>query len=197
MWTNPEPSEAGPIEARAHELIAPPTTVVEEIRPPQNTGANEFVGPVLVMLLLGLSVWAARQLGWSSWTWVRPRQGRRAVMPGDPLPDVAEAQVQLDLVAASVALATGRPKEAIIRCWLQVQDDVANAGVPVLETETSAEYVQRVISAVSIDPTPIEKLAALYGEARFSKHEMGDERRTQASECLTQVNDALEQEVHR
>jgi hypothetical protein len=49
----------------------------------------------------------------------------------------------------------------------------------------------RVIAAASVDPGPISELAALYREARFSDHEMGDAHRRQAIAALERIDVSL------
>jgi hypothetical protein len=75
---------------------------------------------------------------------------------------------------------------------MQLEADVAAAGLPRRTTETSSEYVERVIGRSSVDPLPITELAALYREARFSVHELRDEHRDRASRALDDVVAALD-----
>jgi hypothetical protein len=58
-------------------------------------------------------------------------------------------------------------------------------------SETSAEFVVRTLRAIDVDPRPIGALAALYREARFSDHELGEARRTAAREALQALHEEL------
>ena len=53
-----------------------------------------------------------------------------------------------------------------------------------VSSETSAEYVARVVASGSVNAGPIGELAALYREARFSRHDLGDEHRARAFASL-------------
>jgi hypothetical protein len=60
-----------------------------------------------------------------------------------------------------------------------------------VSSETSAEYVARVVASGSVNAGPIGELAALYREARFSRHDLGDEHRARALASLERVAVAL------
>lgn len=119
--------------------------------------------------------------------------GRRFSLPGrsgigDRLPS---STVTIDAASARAALLEGRPRNAIVACWVELERDAAAAGVPRLEAETSAEYAARVVRHAIGDPGPIDALAALYREARFSQHELTDAHRAQAMQALEAVLAAL------
>jgi hypothetical protein len=89
------------------------------------------------------------------------------------------------------ALAQGSPRNAIVECWLRLEEDVAAAGLPRHVSETSAEFTTRVLGWYAIDPAPIADLAALYREARFSRHELGQGERDRALVALRRVHAML------
>lgn len=124
----------------------------------------------------------------SHWT---VRRRRRSGEMDEPLPDVDEALVSVDGVAARRALAEGTPRNAIVACWMQLERDAADAGLARRESETSAEYVERVVEASSVDPGPIRDLSALFREARFSDHALDEGHRQRAVEALGRVEAAL------
>ena len=74
---------------------------------------------------------------------------------------------------------------------MNLERDAGEAGLPRAAAETSAEYVERVVAASSVDPAPIRELAALYREARFSRHELGDDHRSRALAALDRVEAVL------
>jgi hypothetical protein len=78
---------------------------------------------------------------------------------------------------------------------MQLERAAATAGLQRAAAETSAEYVERVVAASSIDPAPIRELAVLYREARFSRHELGDAHRTRAFAALNRVEVVLRRSV--
>jgi hypothetical protein len=57
--------------------------------------------------------------------------------------------------------------------------------------ETSAEYTTRVLAAAGLDGEAITTLAALYREARFSTHALGETDRRRAAAALRTVHASL------
>jgi hypothetical protein len=72
---------------------------------------------------------------------------------------------------------------------------VADAGLPRHVAETSAEFTTRVLASYSLDPSPVNELAALYREARFSVHPMEQADRDRALIALRHVHAALAEPV--
>ena len=58
-------------------------------------------------------------------------------------------------------------------------------------SETSAELVKRLLIALDLDPRAIGRLAALYREARFSEHDLGEDRRAEARSALRALHEDL------
>lgn len=176
-----------------------PVEVVEEAEPTPPEPEEEQQDPIdhwlvqaialIVLAGFALVVMAVIANWWPS-TWTVRRRRRSSEM-GEPLPDVDDALVSVDGVAARRALAEGTPRNAIVACWMQLERDAAAAGLARLESETSAEYVERVVEASSVDPGPIRDLSALFREARFSDHVLGEGHRQRAVEALGRVEAAL------
>ncbi|MGB8859996.1 MAG: DUF4129 domain-containing protein [Ilumatobacteraceae bacterium] len=103
------------------------------------------------------------------------------------LPEVDDRPLAIDVVSARAALQGGRPRNAIVACWMRLESDAASAGLARLAAETPTEYVERVVAASSVDPAPIGELASLYREARFSRHELSDDHRARACAALDRV----------
>jgi hypothetical protein len=148
------------------------------------------IAAVLLALLAVMIVYAVTT------TWFRRLKIRRRLPPAPParvvlLPDVAPADVVLDVEAQLDALATGTPRNAIVACWLRLEEDVAKAGLPRHQAETSAEFTSRVLASLSLDAAPVVELAALYREARFSTHPMDQLDRDRALTALRQIHAAL------
>ena len=49
----------------------------------------------------------------------------------------------------------------------------------------------RVLAAMTVDDASIRRLGALYREARFSRHELGEPQRQAAIESLTELLEQL------
>lgn len=193
VWTNPGPSGAdAPVVV---DSDPPPSRTVDE---PGERSTPGWIGQVLRVLAIGLfaviviaGVFAATQARPTAqrWRWAPPR--RRDEPFADPLPDADDRPVRVDAHAARSALTHGSPRNAIVACWMQLERDIADAGIPRRSSETSGEYVERVVGRASVDPAPIGELASLYREARFSRHELGDEQRERATVALDLVVAAL------
>lgn len=110
--------------------------------------------------------------------------------PGVPLPDVAEA-VRDDAERQYAALRTGAPRNAIVECWARLEHTVTSTGLTVRGSATSTETTQRVLATYLVDDAAITRLAALYREARFSRHEISEAMRNEAIETLALLHDGL------
>jgi hypothetical protein len=197
VWITP-PAEVSPSSidgAGPLETVAPRDSVPLDRREPHLWGQTvlQILRVLVIVLTVTVAVWFVRTGGWprTRRSGVRERRGPKVTA----LPEVAERELAVDVEAARVALAGGSPRNAIVACWMQLERAAAAAGLPRNAAETSAEYVERVVAASSVDPAPIRELAALYREARFSDHELGDDHRTRALAALNRVEAALRPSV--
>ncbi len=172
----------GPLETVAPRAPVPPDRVE---RHHWGDVVGQLLGVLVIVLAVTVAVWIVRTGG--SPKSRRSRERERSVRQVTALPEVPERELAVDVEAARGALAGGSPRNAIVACWMQLERDAAAAGLPRDAAETSAEYVERVVAASSVDPAPIRELAALYREARFSRHELGDDHRTRALAALNRV----------
>lgn len=118
----------------------------------------------------------------------------------EPLPDPAEWEVAAptgrdelaDAVEAGLAeLARGPVDETIIACWVRLEDAVATAGVERFPWETPAELATRALHELAVPEVATRRLLALYREARYSRHELHEDARTEAAEALREIRAAL------
>jgi Domain of unknown function (DUF4129) len=77
-------------------------------------------------------------------------------------------------------LEAGEPRNAIVAAWLNLESSAAATGLSRDPAETSTEYTARVLATWDVDGSRLADLAALYREARFSMHELGEEHRRRA-----------------
>jgi hypothetical protein len=129
---------------------------------------------------------------WPRRRWLSPGRGRAV----PPWPSVAPApHVEQELASAVDAglarLDGGPPGDAIVACWLGLERAAARAGTPRHAAETSAELTERVLAEHRVTPQTLRRLAALYREARFSRHRLGEEVRDEARELFERVRDEL------
>jgi Domain of unknown function (DUF4129) len=190
IWQAPSSDVASPIdEAVQPDTIEPePIAPTDRIELPKQVGTLLQVVAGLLSILAVVMALAVVKVGHvPEARWRRRRDGLdRALSPLPELPDLA-----LDVDSARTALSGGTPRNAIVACWVQLESDAAAAGLPRLAAETAAEYAERVVGASSVDPAPIGELAALYREARFSRHELDDDHRKRAFAALERVEAAL------
>lgn len=123
----------------------------------------------------------------------RPRlrwRGRLASDDFEVLPDVAAAVIK-QAAGQRAALLDGTPRNAIVRCWLQLERDVAAVGLDRDPADTSLEFTERVLARYTVDPEAITNLATLYREARFSDHPLDESNRQAALDALDRLHHTL------
>ena len=127
------------------------------------------------------------------WLWLHrwhpPEQPEE--VPFEVLPAQVAASISRDRTAQLEAVAEGAPRNGIVACWLRLQASVEEAGVPPRRSDTSAEFVQRALRSLDLDPRAVATLAALYREARFSEHPVGEDARDAARAALESLHDDL------
>ncbi|UYM06455.1 DUF4129 domain-containing protein [Solicola gregarius] len=147
----------------------------------------------IILVLIGLTLLAAvialLRAGRAGFLARRRRGG--IAPPGEALPDVAAA-VREDAAGQYAALRTGSPRNAIVACWVRLEDSVMSAGLTVRGSETSSELTHRILAKYGVDDAAITRLGALYREARFSRHEVTESMRTAAIDALDRVHASLE-----
>ena len=78
-----------------------------------------------------------------------------------------------------------------MRAWLLLGEAAATAGSARRPAESAREYAHRLADAYQLPAQSLERLAALYREARFSDHEMRSEQRELARRELFALQTAL------
>ena len=192
LWSESSnaPADVPTQAARSTVPPPPPPSLLEPTGLSERTTAVlQIVALLFLALVIGVGVPTVRAL-------TRPAQAPESGAPGghdaSALPDaIFPDVVAVDVAAARAALAQGPPRNAIVACWMQLEHDAAAAGLGRVASETAAEYAARVVAAASVDPGPIGELAALYREARFSRHELDDVHRARALAALDRVAAAL------
>ncbi len=145
---------------------------------------------VLVLVVLAVLVALARTL-------LERWRAQREVVP-DGVDDDLLPEVLLEGVREGEALISrGTPANAVISAWVALEDAVRSVGVPDDDTRTAAELVQSVLRRHAVRQEPLDVLAALYREARFSQHPVEEAQRSAAREALQQVQADLRAVVHR
>jgi Domain of unknown function (DUF4129) len=143
--------------------------------------AAAFLAVGLLLLLLLRGAWRRR--------WHAPERPQEVDF--EVMPDAVRDALRRDVATQLAAVDGGSPRNGIVACWLRLQEIVTAAGHPPHRAETSAEFVVRTLRALDLDPRAVGALAALYREARFSEHEVGEDARTAARSALQELHEDL------
>lgn len=136
-----------------------------------------LVGAVIVLVTV---LRVLRQLKFS-------RRARRPEVRWDIAEPTGHEELAEVVDAGLRALQTGVVADAIIACWVKLEEAAAGAGVERDPAETAAELTARVLHRHDVTVDSIATLLDLYREARYSEHGMGDESRAVAQAALARV----------
>jgi hypothetical protein len=190
VWERPDAGE--PLTPATIPVGAPSITFVPPIPVfdgEEDDDASEAAWQILQTVLLGalfvMIVGAGYLLRGLVFRYIRRDEDDEERFP--VLPDVTTVMAE-DAEAQFTALASGSPRNAIVACWIRLEEAVASAGVHPRPADTPAELTARVLAAHAVARDAIDELAALYREARFSTHELGERQRTEAVEALRRLH---------
>ncbi len=192
LWSDPPPAGVTTVlvnQPDATSTIAPEDTTAQGEPVNRPWGGNLFgylaalVALIVIVLVLRTRGVTVGRSGWRRWL--------RNAGAGDDLPEIEQPDLMAEVAAADAALGVGSPRNAIVACWMQLERGVAASGLERLPAETSLEYVERVVAASSVRPEPIQELADLYREARFSRHDMSEADRGRTRVLLRDVVEAV------
>ncbi len=148
--------------------------------------AGVALAPFVVgLVFLPALVWVPR---------LRVRFGRLRRRP--PPPATVEDEVPAARLAAAVdeglrELDQGGPGEGVVASWVLLERAAAEAGTHRAAPETPSELVTRLLDRHAVSSGPLLRLADLYREARFSRHEVPEAARAEARAALEQVREEL------
>ena len=100
-------------------------------------------------------------------------------------------QVVRDAEEQDALLGDGDARNAIVETWHRFEVQGERAGVPRKASETSSEYALRILDLADADTGPVNRLAELYREARFSDHEITERHRSEALAALAAIRRSL------
>lgn len=151
-----------------------------------------FVGDVVRALLLVAAVVAVALL--LRWLWrVVPRY-RSRVQTGTlalELPEADPEEVVRGAERRLGLLLEGEPRNAIVACWVDLEQAVESTGLERHPSETPTELTRRVLATWEVSPRHLDQLAELYREARFSRHPLHEGHREAAVHHLTALHEDL------
>ena len=126
---------------------------------------------------------------------VGQRRRREPALPDvsvEPLPAVPERLRGPSAQERRERLTHGDVRNAVVACWLDLEESAASAGLARQDSQTPADYVGDVLARWEVDPAALTELAELYREARFSTHPMTDAHRDRALAALDRIHADLE-----
>ena len=203
--SGPERIFAGPL----HDPSVRPITPSISQRPPlggrvprrgdaHTTPFFELVGWVVKLMLLAclllLLYYATRALvRYLQDRTIRARPKRPDYVDFDVLddPEPLIDQMREDADEQFELLLGGHPRNAIVACWDRFEEQAERVKASRRSWETSSEFTLRLLEAVSADAAAVSRLEALYREARFSEHDIGEDQRQDAVEALRAIHASL------
>jgi len=85
--------------------------------------------------------------------------------------------------------------ETILQCYKRMCEILSNAGLEAASEETAREFAENISSKLQIGKEAVTGLTFLFEEARYSNHEISEEKRTTALSHLQFLQQALSANV--
>ncbi|MFD1718929.1 DUF4129 domain-containing protein [Georgenia deserti] len=187
---DPELERGGARREGPVELPSGDQTPMPALDPLAGPGADarvrwDIVADVVGVLLLVLLAAAL----WRVWRWWRGRRTDRS------LPDDEDVDAELLLRAtgsqARRRATEGDPRNAIVACWVALEDAAERAGLARDPAETAGEFTARVLATWEVAPATVSNLADLYRTARFSRRPITETDRAAALDLLGRIHQAI------
>jgi hypothetical protein len=128
---------------------------------------------------------------------------RRIVV--DEEDEVEDEETPPETVAAAVAAGRAAvqdrtitdPREAIVACFAAMERALAGVGGDVAprEADTPAEVLRRGLEGASLPAPPARTLLRLFQEARFSRHPLDEDDRSDADRALSEILNSLDARI--
>lgn len=93
------------------------------------------------------------------------------------------------------ALSEADPRNAVVACWVALEEAVRRSGLRDDPSETASELTIRVLGRWQVDQAAITDLSEAYREARFSRHPVSEQQRDRAISALERIHEDLRQRV--
>jgi Domain of unknown function (DUF4129) len=121
---------------------------------------------------------------------------RKVELPQAETADVEWERVKAERLAEAVdsslsRIDSGDATDAVIACWVALEETAASAGVGREPSETPAEFTVRVLGIGGVSEPQLVRLGELYREARYSTHGSTEEARSEARAALHVLRDEL------
>jgi hypothetical protein len=83
------------------------------------------------------------------------------------------------------------PRRAVIAAYARLERALAAYGLPRRPAEAPGEYLQRIFADLDVGRRSVERLTALFTQAKFSQHEIGPATKEEAIAALETVREEL------
>lgn len=179
------------------ETVTPSVTAPTPGEPPGEENVTPFEMPAWVSLLWQAAVYVGVAL---LLLYLARRLYRMLRQVELPVAEENQAEdwerLKTDRLAEAVdagldTVGSGTATDAVIRCWVALEEAAASVGVARAPAETPAEFTVRVLGVGGISAPQLDRLAELYREARYSSHGSTEAAREQARAALTLLRDEL------
>jgi hypothetical protein len=205
--SGPERIFAGPLHdpdiGPAHPTYSPPRTPSFQVH--RHGGSllhdNPFftaVGWVVRIAILVCLLWLAYQGAKRLLERLKDFRRRKSPPPPEPVdfdvlddPEPLVEEMRRDADEQFELLLGGEPRNSIVACWDRFEEQAERVKAARHRWETSSEFTLRLLDAVSADETAVARLESLYREARFSEHEIDEDRRQAAVEALRAIHASI------
>lgn len=191
------------VSAATPTVASTPSVGTATASPPSKPQPQQADLPRVVWFLLyGLLLVLAGLLLWLLWGLVERRRRKAQVAGFTPSDldtfDAGAEQRLVDVVQEQLAdLRSGSPRNAVVACWLALEEAVTDTGLYRHPSSTSVEFTEKVIEAYTLNEAAIRRLSALYREARFSSHAITEQHRQAAARALQTLSAELSHRVSR
>jgi hypothetical protein len=154
---------------------------------------SSWSGPlVLGLVVVGIAIVAGLAARLSRSPRHAPGAAGRLLVP---TPEQAAADSEERFLSAldegRAVLARGPVREAVVACWILLEDAAARAGVVLNPADTATDLAARVRRTRGVAEPRLHRLAELYREARFSEHRMDEAARAEARACVEAIRAQL------
>jgi Domain of unknown function (DUF4129) len=148
--------------------------------------ATLFIAPILLGMAFVPAMIYAPVRGWVSF-----RRRERAGLPPELEDEIEATQLAVAVDEGLRELDQGGPGEGVVASWVLLERAAADAGTHRAAPDTPSELAGRLIDRHPVSSAPLLRLADLYREARFSRHELPESARTEARVALEQLRSEL------
>jgi len=124
---------------------------------------------------------------------MRQRRHQNVAEPGPPAQDYARAVQDALLGGRRALLQSDNARAAIIACYSAMEDSLAQRGAARSSAETPDELLAKAAGMLLVSARAAARLTALFYEARFSSHHMGDSEKDAAEKALSELEADLQQ----